>query len=86
VVLDRVTRFCLGGCAASFSLLVPVIDVGVVLDRVTRFCLGVDASFSFLAPVIVGAMGLAWLGVLFPVARDYCLFLFLIVCALSTHP
>jgi hypothetical protein len=47
VALDRVTRFCLLGCAASFFLLVPVI-VGVVLDRVTRFCLGVgDASFSF---------------------------------------
>ena len=62
MALDRVTRFCLVGCAASFFLLVPVI-VGVVLDRVTRFCLGVgDASFSFLAPVIVGSIGLAWFG------------------------
>jgi hypothetical protein len=60
VVFDRVTRFCLGGCAASFFLLMPVI-VGIVLDRVTRFCLGVgDASFSILASVFVGAVGLDW--------------------------
>ena len=78
VVFDLVTRFCLGGCAASFFLLVPVI-VGIVLDRVTRFCLGVgDASFPFLASVFVGAVGLDWFGCL--ISRLGSCFLFGLTC------